>query len=260
MKKEELLSYKAFQDTLANVNKEKSIIEKHNLIDYNLNREQALRTTSLVEDSLMSLKKKSLSSAVEYAKEYKSVLDDILNDKDLKSATSSLYDLTQNINDRNFLLDMKELDSMQEELFSHEQYIPNFGGDIVKFLDIQTEKLKKLISKTEEQNKLLEKKMNDDKESARKQISSAKKQSRKAFILALASIIVAVATSIVSINKSEEIYIKEDNSSTYQYNNIIDVLEGNSKEKLDIDTAQLKILNDILVTLQHKSNDKNGTK
>jgi len=238
---------------------------------------------SSISDILVS----EIPNSNSYIKRYFDMAEDI-DDKDLLHVTKDLLSFTENINKDKFKYDMDQLNKIEPiHEFKHQRLLdyPNYGKIITDSLVLVVNHLEdnnSLLKEQIENNNLASKNIIDEnKKTADEQIQLLKEQidksdasfekqledSRKSMTLtrksmkwtigiAVVSIAIAIGSTIWSVNKTEEIYDKENNSSDIQHNELKEILENNSNKNLIFEDKQLKVLNQILEAIKENETIK----
>jgi len=239
------------------------------------------KSFSSAESSISDILTNEISNRDSYIDRYSEMARDIDN-KNLLHATKDLLSFTENINKDKFKYDMEQLNKIEpiyEIKHPRLQDFPNYVKTITDSLVLVVNHLEKNNSLLKEQiecNNLASKNIIDEnKKTADEQIQLLKEQidksdssfekqledSRESMTLtrksmkwtigiAVVSIAIAIGSTIWSVNKTEEIYIKENDSGDNQHNELKKILENNSNKDLIFEDKQLKVLNQILESIK----------
>lgn len=246
------------------------------------------------KSSISDIFSSEIPNSNSYIDRYSDMVKDIKDDKNLSYATKDLLSFTENINKDKFKYDMDQLNKIEPiHEFQHQklQDFPNYGKMITDSLKNQRDSLVLVVNHLEEHNSLLKEQIENDNlasksiieenkktantqiellkqqidksdKSFAEQLKDSRKQMRWTIAIAVVSIVTAIGSTIWSLNKSEEIYYKEDNSSNLQHKELIEILENDNSKNLILEDKQLNVLNKILQSLNEKKiiKDKNISK
>ena len=262
--------YKSIHEPLTSVEKQKQQ-------EIELFKNSFSSAKSSISDILAS----EIPNRNSYIDRYADLARDIDN-KNLLHTTKDLLSFTENINKDKFKYDMEQLNKTEPiHEIKHPRLpdYPNYGKMITNSLVLvvnQLEKNNSLLKEQIECNNLASKNIIDEnKKTADEQIKLLKEQidksdasfekqledSRESMTLtrksmkwticiAVVSIAIAIGSTIWSLNKTEEIYIKENDSGDKQHNELKEILENNSNKDLIFEDKQLKVLNQILESIK----------
>lgn len=248
-----------------------------NLISPSLKEKQELYNQSFesLESSMNKILEKDIPNKDKYFDTYSQIAENLSSSNDLSINTQKILSLTENLNKEQFKYDMDRLIIEQPKLYN----TTNYGQIITDSLKQQRDSLVLVVTHLEENNSLLKKQIKDhnitskeiieeNKKLATEQIKLLENQvinSEKSFTqqlsdskktlyitigIAVVSIAIAIGSTIWSVNKTEEIYIKENVSGDNQHNQLKEILENNSNKDLIFEDKQLKVLNQILESIK----------
>lgn len=275
--------YKSIHEPLSSVEQQKQ--EQIELLKKSFNS---------VKSSMSDISSSEIPNSNSYIGRYDDMAQNLIDAKNLSHATKDLLSFTENINKDKFKYDMEQLNKIEPIYeFKHQelQDFPNYGKMITDSLKNQRDSVIKIVEHLEEhsailkdqiennnlasqniidenkktaneQIKLLKQQIDKSDKSFAKQLEDSRKQMRWTIAIAVVSIVVAIGSTIWSLNKSEDIYYKEDNSSNLQHKEIKEILENNNNKNLVLEDKQLNVLNQILQSLNEKKilKDNNITK
>lgn len=281
--------YKSMHEPLSSVEKQKQ--EQIELLK---------KSFSSAKSSISDILSSEIPNSNSYIDRYFDMAKDI-DDKNLSHATKDLLSFTENINKDKFKYDMDQLNKIEpihEFKYQKLQDFPDYGKMITDSLKNQRDSLVLVVNHLEEHNLLLKEQIENDnlaskniidenKKTANEQIKLLKEQIDKSdasfakqlkdsrvsmrltrismrwtICIAVVSIAIAIGSTIWSVNKTEEIYDKENNSSDIQHNEVKLILKENTNKTLNLDIEQLKVLNQILESIKENKviKDKNISK
>lgn len=241
---------------------QKDIVKYSAKIDLDSATLKAVATAMNIERSILELADKKKEEAEKYASQYSQNVKDFMASQASLASTQSLLSLAESINKDNFQNDLHELSHKQPKFDYIEHTVPNvrnYAQEMLESLDVQRETLIKIVSHTEEQNDILKQQISLTQESSIKQ----GKDNRIAIYITLSVAFISIFVSLYSVNlsvkKSEEIFQKENTSTTKQ--NIIvnqsleDIKQNtNSEEEAKQLKEQLEVLNQNLEVIKQNSN------
>jgi len=251
---------KELQDQIKKTKKElENYTQNYQVSDTTFN---AIQSAMNVDKSILELAKNQQEEAKKYANLYSKTVEDIVASQSSLKSTKSLLSLAESIDKEQFKIDMGEL-SYREHISHPLPEIRNYTQEMLDVLEVQKETLHKIVVHSDKQNNFLKQQVILTEESSKEQ----GKNNRIAIYITLFVAVISIAVSVYSMNlsikKSEEIYQKENNSSTLQNSIVNSKLENikqntNNKKLIKNIKNQTIILNHILEELKGK--DKNDTK
>lgn len=249
---------------------QKDIVKYSASIELNSGVQRAIATAMNIERSIIELAEKKQEEAEKYASLYIKNVEDFMATKASLASTQSLLSLAESVNRDNFQSDISELSIQQPKFDPSENTLPNirnYAQEMLESLNVQRETLIKIVSHTEEQNDILKQQISLTQESSIKQGKDNRRAIYITLIVAVVSIVVSIYSADLSVKKAEEIYQKENISTTKQnttINQSLDTLKHNTNIKKEVQQLkeQLSVLNQNIedIVQNSNSNTKNETK
>jgi hypothetical protein len=229
------------------------------------------KSLGIVDDTLQRINETSAIDLEKYTASFTKAFDDLTNNKNLLASSQSLLGMSEEINQDKFKYDMKR--EIPQYISSPKlPNIPNYGKKIIEAHGIQNSSLERIVSHMEIQNKISEEQGKVNKLASDEQIKALAEQVKQnkvsseqqnkdtnkmiyiSIFIAILGFGVAIWTNIVSTNKANEIYEKENISSNQQHKELLNRLDG--LKSGETSKEQIKILKAMLATMERNSQTK----
>lgn len=226
--------------------------------------QRAIATAMNIEQSIIELAEKKKDEAEKYAGEYIKNVEAFMASQASLESRQSLLSLAESVNKDNFQSNIYDLSHKQPK-FDHTDTLPdirNYAQEMLESLDIQRETLIKIVSHTEEQNDILKQQISLTQESSLEQGKDNRKAIYITMFVAIISVIISLYSVDLSVKKSEDIFQKENISTTKQNSIVNKNLEKikqntNSEKVVKQLQEQFKVLNQNITNIKVDRNMNN---